>query len=485
MTDSVSPLDSLSRPTRLGRYELHDQVASGGMAAVHVGRLLGDAGFSRTVAIKRLHPHYAREPEFVTMLLDEARLASRITHPNVISPLDVVAIDGEVFLVMEFVKGQTLGRLMKACFALGKTVPIPIAVRILRDVLAGLHAAHEARDAHDMPLDIIHRDVSPQNVMVGVGGVSRVLDFGIAKASVRLQTTREGQMKGKLPYMAPEQLLDHPTDRRVDVYATAVVMWEILCGRPLFSAGTDAAILGKILEGTVLPPSRVRAEVQPALDAIVMRGLARAPENRFPTAQAFALAFDAGPPAASYAEVAEWMISIAAPALSQQTEMISRIERSAPGVSVPIPVTSPETVVSRESVTQAMPLTKNRRRLKRGMGIVLVVVGGLSLWATRAFQSSTVPDNIRPQVAAPVAASVEVETNVRESIPEVAAPPERPPELKVATMPRSRVVKKSARKTAVPRDRPSVDCSVPFVVGPDGIRRVKRECLKSMSGDKP
>ena len=216
-----------------GRYVLCDEIAHGGMATVYVGRLVGSAGFARTVAIKRLHAAYARDPDFVSMFVDEARLAARIHHPNVVSTLDVVALEGELFLVMEYIQGESLARLERLASDRGDRIPEAMAASMIAGILHGLHAAHEARDERGEPLGIVHRDVSPQNVLVGVDGVARVLDFGIAKAAGRIQTTRDGQLKGKLAYMSPEQLRGEVT-RTTDVYAAGVVLWEALTGRQLF-----------------------------------------------------------------------------------------------------------------------------------------------------------------------------------------------------------------------------------------------------------
>ena len=205
---------SASRGRLVGRYEVHDRIAAGGMATVHLGRLLGAAGFSRTVAIKRLHDGYAKDPEFVAMLLDEARLAALIRHPNVVPTLDVVAEDDELLVVMEYVEGDSVAHLTKLAQSAGQRVPVPFAAAILAQALHGLHAAHEARDKKGEPLGIVHRDVSPQNILVGVDGVARVLDFGIAKAASRATSTEDGQVKGKTAYMAPEQLQHGAVDRR-------------------------------------------------------------------------------------------------------------------------------------------------------------------------------------------------------------------------------------------------------------------------------
>src|SRR5258708_3975182 len=198
------------------------------MATVHFGTLLGPVGFSRTVAIKRLHEQFAKDPEFVSMFLDEARVAARIRHPNVVQTLDVVATEGQIFLVMEYVQGESLSHLVRATRKRGKKIPPKIVATVLAGALHGLQAAHDAKDEHGAPLGIVHRDVSPHNVLVGVDGVSRVLDFGVAKAAGRLQSTRQGQLKGKVAYMAPEQVRGAAVDRQTDVYSAAVVLWETL-----------------------------------------------------------------------------------------------------------------------------------------------------------------------------------------------------------------------------------------------------------------
>src|SRR5580700_11191148 len=226
----------------VGRYALHHEIASGGMATVHIGRLLGPVGFARTVAIKRLHPHLARNPEFVAMFLDEARLAARIRHPNVVSTLDVVATEGELFVVMEYVPGDSLARLLFAAKERSERVPLSVAASIMVDMLHGLHAAHEASDERGQPLNLVHRDVSPHNVLVGTDGAAHLIDFGVAKATGRAQVTREGQLKGKLAYMAPEQLGGSPVDRRADVFGASVVLWEMLTGQRLFDGADEGEI---------------------------------------------------------------------------------------------------------------------------------------------------------------------------------------------------------------------------------------------------
>jgi eukaryotic-like serine/threonine-protein kinase len=246
----------------VGRYALYGEIASGGMATVHYGRLLGPVGFSRTVAIKRLHAHLSRDPEFVSMFLDEARLAARIRHPHVVSVLDVVAQDGELLLVMDFVQGESLNRLIRAAKRSGG-IPPNIVSAIIVGLLQGLHAAHEARSDRGEPLEIVHRDVSPQNVIVGVDGVAQVLDFGVAKAAGRIQETSEGQLKGKFAYMSPEQLQNKHVDRRTDIFAAAVVLWETLTGGRLFNGDSHAAVMFAVVQHEVPAPSTVVPALSP------------------------------------------------------------------------------------------------------------------------------------------------------------------------------------------------------------------------------
>ena len=320
----------------VGRYALHDEIAAGGMATVHFGRLLGPVGFSRTVAIKRLHPQFAKDPEFVSMFLDEARLAARIRHPNVVPTLDVVALDGELFLVMDYVQGESLSRLARVMREKKTRIPLRIVTSIVAGLLHGLHAAHEARNERGEALGIVHRDVSPQNVLVRTDGVARVLDFGVAKAAGRVQTTRDGQLKGKLAYMAPEQLSGHVT-RQSDVYAASIVLWEALTNARLFAADDEAATFGRVLTWVVEAPSKhliaagetLDAEATRAfalLDVVTLRGLDRDATKRYATAREMAAALEHCIGLASPSEVGEWVELAAVEVLARRANVIAEIE---------------------------------------------------------------------------------------------------------------------------------------------------------------
>lgn len=303
-------------------------IASGGMASVHIGRLVGPVGFARTVAIKRLHQNFANDPDFVAMLLDEARLVSRVRHPNVVPTLDVCSEGRELLLVMEYVLGESLAQLLRQARATNRPAPIPVIADIMVGVLEGLHAAHEATSPHGEPLGIVHRDVSPHNILVGADGVARVLDFGIAKAAGRLQETRDSQVKGKLRYMPAEQLLGRPVSRASDVYSAGVVLWEALAGRRLLDGESEEEVMFRVVNAKFPRPSEFRADIPRGLDDIVMRALERAPEARFATAKAMASALEAAVPPVTRSAVSDWVLLTAGPEIRKREERVAAAERS-------------------------------------------------------------------------------------------------------------------------------------------------------------
>jgi serine/threonine-protein kinase len=239
-----------------------------------------------------MHPHLAEDPDFVTMFLDEARMAANIRHPNVVPTLDVAEENGQLFLIMEYVEGLSLHAMKRALKKQNGSVPLPIALRIALDMLAGLHAAHELTSSDGAPMKLVHRDVSPQNVLVGVDGVSRIMDFGIARAEIRITATQGAQVKGKTSYMAPEQIRAQPIDRRCDVYAAGIVAWELITGERLFRADNEGTLVQLVLEGATRPPSAINPAVTPEIDAAIMRALELWPAERSPTAADFAEALE-------------------------------------------------------------------------------------------------------------------------------------------------------------------------------------------------
>lgn len=344
----------MSRPgaLRVGRYIVEDRIAAGGMATVHIGRLRGAAGFSRTVAIKRLLPQLACNPEFESLFMHEARLVARIQHPNVVATLDVVAEAGELILVMEYVQGETLSRLMQAVVARSGRVPQRIVLAIIRDALSGLHAAHEARDRRGAPLDIVHRDISPQNLMVGSDGVTRVLDFGIAKAATSVELTRDGVVRGKAAYMAPEQLFAGDVTRRADIYAIGVVLWEVLVGERLFPGGMRPELAGGM--GRIPSPRARGAPIGEALEGIVMRALASEPSERFETAQQMAEKIASAFELASREEVAEWVEASAGEDLAKRMALVAQVESAEVSI-LPPPSTERRPVIPSGDSTSSGP----------------------------------------------------------------------------------------------------------------------------------
>ena len=335
----------MARPVRrIGRYELFAPIASGGMATVHLGRLVGTAGFSRTVAVKRLHDHYARDRSFVEALLEEARLTARISHSHVAQTLDVVSVEDDgtpvdgrrgsaeggtrdVFLVMEYVHGVSLAMLMKLCPG---GLPPPIACSIVSQSLHGLHAAHEAMSATREPLGIVHQDVSPQNIMVGADGSARVIDFGIAKAT-RNAPSSDDQVRGKVRYMAPEQMQAGAVDRRTDVFAAGIVLYELLTGKRYYADVSEAAILNDPVVRLPKTPSAASDVVSGVLDLIVTRALATSPRDRFATAEEMALAIEEAEGIAPAARVGEWLRELAADVLAERGELVAEVEAAATG----------------------------------------------------------------------------------------------------------------------------------------------------------
>ena len=312
------------------------------MASVHYGRLVGTGGFTKTVAIKRLHRALAQTPSFRNMILEEGRLAARVRHPNVVPPLDVLAEGGELLLVMEYVHGESLSRLLRAAWGAGERVPLPVGAAIMSNVLHGLHAAHDAKDETGKPLDIVHRDVSPQNIIVGADGVARVIDFGIAKAVTSEEMTTQGTIKGKVPYLSPEQLEGDPATKRTDIYATAVVFWEVLAGRRLFAGDDDGDVLRQIMTKKIDPPSAFNPLVAGTVDDVVLRGLARDPKDRYATARDMALALEEAVHLATASMVGAWTERLAATTLAERAERIREVEASAPASGVgPAPVSAP------------------------------------------------------------------------------------------------------------------------------------------------
>jgi len=332
--------DHSGQPVTVGRYILHRQIARGGMATIHIARLMGDEGFSRIVAAKRLHPEFSEDSEFVAMFLDEARIASKVHHKNVVPVLDVVTTQDEVLLVQEYVHGAPLHWLINKVRTTKTRVPVDIAVSIACQVLAGLHAAHEMVDELGVPLNVVHRDVSPQNVMIATDGTARLLDFGVAKASMAAHTTREGTYKGKLAYSAPEQLRGAAT-RQSDLYSLAVLLWELIIGHRMHGAQSEAELVATIMNGLLptitetLAAEREWGSIDDdtwaqleAIDPVIRKGLAVELDDRFTTATEMEDALIRVVPPAASSAVATWLKATGKEYLDKNDRVIAAEETS-------------------------------------------------------------------------------------------------------------------------------------------------------------
>jgi len=502
----------------VGRYLLCDEIAAGGMAAVHLGRLVGPVGFSRTVAIKRLHPQLAKDPEFTERFLEEARLTARIRHPNVVSVIDIVTVGDELFLVMEYVHGESLARLARrgrtgAGTTAGAVPPIPlgISLTIVADALYGLHAAHETKGESGEPLAIVHRDVSPQNIIVGIDGVARVLDFGIAKAASQDPTQSE-VVKGKLAYLSPEQLTRRPVDRRADVFAASIVLWEVLTGVRMFAGAEPGAIIHQVLHEQLDRPSKHVPDLPAALDDIVMKGLARDPDARFATAHEMAAAIEATKLLVRPPEIGAWVERTAPEALQARAGLVARIEGDASTASfatlssgaspagaggeptMTLHDQAPADVAPSTSLTGAnegaSAVRRTRARTPRSRAVVavvaavtlgLVVVVGVRSTG-RGAASASAPSNASAALAeatgsvvASSVASVASTSEAPASLP-AGSPSSRPvsdrPAAKTAPAVPSGA---STRKRGAPRR--DADCNPPYYFDADQVKRFKPQCL--------
>ena len=400
ITEAQRPASYVGKQVQ--RYRIFGEIAAGGMATVHLARLTGPAGFSRIVAVKHLHPHFSTDPEFRAMLIDEAWLAARIRHPNVVPTLDVLVEDGEIFLVMEYVHGEPLNVLRRATEKLGLTPAVPICSAIMVGALHGLHAAHDARSETGQMLHIVHRDVSPQNIIVSADGVSMVLDFGVAKAMQAHEETKPGVIKGKSGYMAPEQIRGEEVTRAADIFAASVVLWELLTSRRLFGGGSEMQRMNRVLRGTgVVPPSQIVSNIPAEIDAIVMKGLCPDPKQRYGTALEMADALEKAIAPASQRTLAAWVRFISAESLGRRAELMNEIDRSAVTMRATAEIEAPTIV----SVAQApepsrfrAPAVWRERRVFIGVGVAagaalsaLLLLMMLASGASRRRHAAAVP----------------------------------------------------------------------------------------------
>jgi eukaryotic-like serine/threonine-protein kinase len=500
-----SPNPNVALPYRtVGRYRVYSKLAGGGMATVHLGCLVASAGFSKLVAIKCLREKFASKPEFISMFLDEARVASAINHPNVATALDVVTEEGQLLLVMEYVHGETLAGLLRLSRRARQVAPVPVVVRVLCDALDGLQAAHTASLAGQR-LNIVHRDVSPQNIMVGADGNSRVLDFGIAQAAMRSSVTSTGVVKGKTAYMSPEQVQGLGVDARTDVFAAGVVLWEALTGRRLFFSPEPRGAVNLLLSSTILAPSVYSGKVDPKLDGVVLKALQRDPDQRYQSALELAEALRSVAIEGSRAEVASWVTGLAGEVLARRLDLIRAIEVSAAraqparlrakrGRSSPPAASGDPTQTQATATTSILPQPPSHAWRARAPW-AFAALGLLSAFSASmlATQASSTADGVAtsstdPSARAPthqlISASAGKATGGSVSVfaasgdlPVVAAD-SMPLANAVSRKTRAAITKPSPPKTALRAiAAPSLPCSPPYRIDASGIRRVKPECL--------
>ncbi|MFW5921521.1 MAG: serine/threonine protein kinase, partial [Polyangiales bacterium] len=348
---------------RIGRYELVYELGTGGMANVYLARARGPAGFNKWFAIKRIHPHLAKDRRFVRMFLDEARIAAAVQHPNVAQVFDLGEEDGEHYISMEYLHGEHLGALIARAVREWGRLPPALAAALVARAADGLHHAHEVKDPQGNPLGLVHRDVSPHNIFITYDGQVKITDFGVAKAGNRLTNTQTGTLKGKLAYLSPEQALGQEIDRRSDIFALGVVLWEITTGRRLFKAETDAQTLMRVTSGRVRAPSDILPDFPAELEQIILRALASKPDKRYASASAMARDLDryvastAEPAGAS--EVAAAMHQLFPDRLVAKEEIL----RSEPGTAADTVVPGTPRGADGSSGSGALPLDDSSSKI--------------------------------------------------------------------------------------------------------------------------
>jgi serine/threonine-protein kinase len=269
---------------RFGKYQLIEKVGVGGMAEIFLARHSGVEGFEKDLVIKRIRPHLNSEPSFVNMFLGEAKLAAQLSHPNIVHIYDMGKIEDSYFIAMEFVPGRDLSQVIPRSKDLEIPFPFEYALRIGSSVCEALNYAHTKADSEGRLLKIVHRDVSPENVRIGWTGAVKILDFGIAKAATQLHETKAGEIKGKLTYMSPEQVMGRDIDHRSDIFSLGVMLYECITGLKLFSGDNDLNIMNNIIEGKIYPPTYFRDDIPKEVEAILMKALEKDKKKRYSNA---------------------------------------------------------------------------------------------------------------------------------------------------------------------------------------------------------
>lgn len=516
----------LAQPRVLGRYLVYASIASGGMATVYLGRMAGPKGFSRIIAIKQLHAQFVNDTDFVTMFLDEAHLIGRIHHSNVVAPIDVVEADGDLCIIMEYVHGEAVGRLMR--LSRQDRIPLRVVTAIMVQTLLGLHAAHEVTDGDGKPLAIVHRDVSPQNILVGEDGITRVVDFGIAKAAHLTRSSDTSKLKGKLGYMAPEQFLGGEVDRRCDIFSAGIILWEMLTGKKLFAPTDLAEATERAKQFEPRAPSTIVPTISPELDAISLKALAVDPNERFATAHDMARALEAACAPASAIEVAEWMKPLVGDTLSTRATWIQELvsldlsewtqtyaispsspppanpgasDGQANSKSVPPPnAGATGAIASNERGAPVLPNPRRNGSFYRivALSVLLLAMGAAaSTWwhreqarlvhqRTNVFAASPSPSEVvnleGPSISEP-SPNTSIESTSTEAKSVVSADAATDGKSPLTSSEEVSHTEASAKYQSSAASRPvgsgsRADCRIPYVIDTKGIKRFRPECFR-------
>jgi len=428
-------MSEASWPARIGRYEVLGRLGSGGMAEVLLCRLAGASGFERLVTLKRVLPALAQQAGFTSMFLDEARIVASIRHANVVQVFELLEEGGELCIVMEYLEGESLASLRTALASSGRALPPALACWIVAEAAAGVHAAHQ--------LEVVHRDLSPQNVFLTYDGAVKLLDFGVAHARGRLTRTESGTIKGKLEYMSPEQAAGKALDARSDVFALGVVLWELLAGKSLFRRPSVLAIARAVAEEPVPPPSRLARGLPPELDAACLKALARPLGERHQTAaelrrELLAIASKLpgdvvpGPDA-----LAPLMGELFAARVAEKRELVEKARAGGAVVVRPEPIDIEDEVEVRPTATSAV----TRRSLRVPVAAALLAAAGVTafvLW----------PREAPPALTPPVAVVVPL-PQPPQPAPEPPPPPPEDVRLRVETLPAGARVELDGRAVGV------------------------------------
>ncbi len=466
-------------PGGFGRYQLLEKIAAGGMAEVYKARMRGEEGFEKIVAIKRILPHMADNDDFITMFVDEAKLAAQLTHNNIIHIYDLGKEDAYHYIAMEYVEGKDLRSILKTASEKGYPLPVDLALFIASKVANALDYAHRRMGLDGKELNLVHRDVSPQNVLISFEGDIKLCDFGIAKAATKVQQTQAGALKGKLQYMSPEQAWGKKVDRRTDIFSLGIVLFEMLAGERLFSGDTDLTILEQVRDARSEAPSIKNPDVPKKVDQIVLKALAKNPQDRYQNASEMEKDINSVlysfQPAPGPADLAIYMHRLveataatseaqidaafaqvaAAPAPEEKKKgkglVISKKEKAAEPAPVPAPVE-----VSQPAISIGEEPSKSRTGLFAGIGVGVIVLGAAAYFLMRGKAPEPAPVPTPVPAVAPATTGAAPATTESPSVPEkVIDPKALEAELRKATAEEAKKLRDAAQKAAAEQAKPA------------------------------